>query len=127
MNLNQITLPVCDIEKANHFYLTLGFTQIVKSPHYSRFECANKATFSLLLTDDEFTNGAVIYFESDDLKRWVESLKAKGIEFDTEIIELRYLWHEAKLTDPSGNQIKLYWAGDNRLNPPWRVNINFDV
>ncbi|OUS72115.1 glyoxalase [Pseudoalteromonas sp. A601] len=127
MNLNQITLPVCDIEKANHFYLTLGFTQIVKSPHYSRFECANKATFSLLLTDDEFTNGAVIYFESDDLKRWVESLKAKGIEFDTEIIEQRYLWHEAKLTDPSGNQIKLYWAGDNRLNPPWRVNINFDV
>ncbi|MFY8328656.1 VOC family protein [Pseudoalteromonas sp. ZZD1] len=127
MNLNQITLPVTDIEKANQFYLTLGFTQIVKSPHYSRFECANKATFSLLLTDDEFINGAVIYFESDDLKRWVESLKAKGIEFDTEINEQRYLWHEAKLTDPSGNQIKLYWAGENRLTPPWRVDINFDV
>lgn len=127
MNLNQITLPVTDIEKANHFYLTLGFTQIVKSPHYSRFECANKATFSLLLTNEPFSNGAIIYFESEDLEKWVASIKAKGIEFDTEIIEQRYLWHEAKLTDPSGNKIKLYWAGDNRLNPPWRVDINFDM
>ena len=25
------------------------------------------------------------------------------------------------LLDPSGNKIKLYWAGENRLNPPWRV------
>ena len=127
MNLNQITLPVTDIAKANHFYLTLGFTLIVKSPHYSRFECPNKATFSLLLTDEQFFNGAVIYFESDNLNQWVESIKAKGIEFDTEIIEQHYLWHEAKLTDPSGNQIKLYWAGENRLNPPWRVDINFDM
>lgn len=69
MNLNQITLPVTDIEKANHFYLTLGFTQIVKSPHYSRFECANNATFSLLLTNDTFSNGAIIYFESEDLEK----------------------------------------------------------
>lgn len=127
MNLNQITLPVTDIEKANHFYLTLGFTQIVKSPHYSRFECANNATFSLLLTNDTFSNGAIIYFESEDLEKWVASLKAKGIEFNTEVIVQRYLWHEAKLTDPSGNQIKLYWAGHNRLNPPWRVDINFAV
>ena len=68
MNLNQITLPVTDIEKANQFYLAMGFTQIVKTDHYSRFECANKATFSLLLTDDAFSNGAVIYFESEELE-----------------------------------------------------------
>ncbi|NMM40029.1 VOC family protein [Pseudoalteromonas arctica] len=123
MNLNQITLPVTDIEKANQFYLAMGFAQIVKTDHYSRFECANKATFSLLLTDKQFINGAVIYFESDNLNQWIESLKAKGIEFDTEIIEQCYLWREAKLIDPSGNQIKLYWAGENRLNPPWRVEI----
>jgi len=127
MNLNQITLPVTDIEKANHFYLTLGFTQIVKTAHYSRFECANTATLSLVLTDDTFSNGAVIYFESEELEKWVASLKAKGIEFDTEIIERRYLWHEAKLTDPSRNKIKLYRAGENRLTPPWRVDINFNV
>lgn len=124
MNLNQITLPVTDIEKANAFYLTLGFTQIVKTPHYSRFECANHATFSLVLTNSVFSHGATIYFESNTLTEWVELLKAKGIKFDTEIIEQRYLWREAKLTDPSGNLIKLYWAGGNRLNPPWRVDIS---
>ncbi len=127
MNLNQITLPVTNIEKANHFYLTLGFTQIVKSPHYSRFECANKATFSLVLADHAVTNSAVIYFECDDLNQRVKSLKAKGIKFDTEIVEQRYLWQEVKLKDPSGNMIKLYWAGENRLNPPWRVDISAEL
>jgi hypothetical protein len=34
---------------------------------------------------------------------------------------MSYLWREAVLHDPSGNKIKLYWAGENRLNPPWRV------
>lgn len=33
----------------------------------------------------------------------------------------RWLWREARLPDPSGNVICLYWAGVNRLNPPWRV------
>jgi len=38
--------------------------------------------------------------------------------------EKSYLWREAILKDPSGNKIKLYWAGENRLNPPWRVDIS---
>ena len=33
----------------------------------------------------------------------------------------RWLWREARLVDPSGNVICLYHAGENRLNPPWRV------
>ncbi|MBE0376315.1 VOC family protein [Pseudoalteromonas prydzensis] len=123
MNLNQITLPVTNIEKANQFYLAMGFTQIVKTDHYSRFECANKATFSLLLTDDAFSNGAVIYFESEELDKWVACLKAKGFTFESDITEQRYLWREALLKDPSDNKIKLYWAGSNRLDPPWRVEI----
>lgn len=123
MNLNQITLPVTNIEKANQFYLAMGFTQIVKTDHYSRFECANKATFSLLLTDDAFSNGAVIYFESEELDKWVACLKAKGFKFESGITEQRYFWREALLKDPSDNKIKLYWAGSNRLDPPWRVEI----
>jgi len=27
----------------------------------------------------------------------------------------------AESVDPSGNVVCLYHAGDNRLNPPWRV------
>lgn len=65
--------------------------------------------------------GAIIYFEHEKLDEWVGALKQAGIEFDQEPADQAYLWREAVLHDPSGNKIKLYWAGDNRLNPPWRV------
>ena len=45
----------------------------------------------------------------------------KGIEIDQDPTDMNYLWREAIIHDPSGNKIKLYWAGENRLNPPWRV------
>lgn len=127
MNLNQVTLPVYDMPQAVHFYLTLGFILIVDTPHYARFECPiGEATFSLSL-EDELSKGfgkgagAIIYFENEKLDEWVSSLKQAGIEFDQEPTDQAYLWREAILHDPSGNKIKLYWAGDNRLNPPWRV------
>lgn len=123
MNLNQVTLPVKHMSDANRFYLTLGFTQIVDTPHYARFECPNgKASFSLVLEEEQFSNGAVIYFEHEKLDEWVEQLKSQGICFYQEAEDKSYLWREAILFDPSGNKIKLYWAGENRLNPPWRVN-----
>ncbi|WP_223671204.1 VOC family protein [Kangiella shandongensis] len=122
MNLNQVTLPVKDMEQAVAFYLKLGFTQIVDSPHYARFECPEgDSTFSLSLEDNDFSNGATIYFEHEALEEWVKELQAKGVAFEQLPTEQRYLWKEAILKDPSGNKIKLYWAGDNRLNPPWRV------
>ncbi len=124
MNLNQITLPVNDVELANEFYLRLGFTQIVSSVHYSRFSCpASGSTFSLMLEDKEFSNGAVIYFEYEQLDDWVEKLIKPGMIFDQLPKNKPYLWREAICCDPSGNKIKLYWAGVNRLNPPWRVEI----
>ncbi len=124
MNLNQVTLPVKQIDEANEFYLKLGFTQIVKNPHYSRFSCPEgDATFSLSLFSGEFKNNAVIYFEHENLAEWVKTLQSQGIVFDQEPVDESYLWQEAILRDPSGNKIKLYWAGKNRLNPPWRVNI----
>ncbi|MFC6633189.1 VOC family protein [Microbulbifer taiwanensis] len=122
MNLNQVTLPVTDMETATGFYRLMGFVQIVDTPHYARFECPDGgATFSLALTDEPFVNGSVIYFEHTELDELVAELKAKGLEFEQEPTAMRYLWREAVLRDPSGNKIKLYWAGENRLNPPWRV------
>lgn len=38
MNLNQITLPVTDMQAAVNFYLQLGMTQIVDTPHYARLK-----------------------------------------------------------------------------------------
>ncbi|GAA5141693.1 VOC family protein [Thalassotalea piscium] len=122
MNLNQVTLPVDNMNKATRFYLALGFTQIVDTEHYARFQCpVGNATFSLLLETAPFTNGAVIYFEHEALDDWVNKLKSRGIKFVQEPTEQRYLWREAVLFDPSGNKVKLYWAGENRINPPWRV------
>ena len=92
-------------------------------PHYARFECSQgDATFSLLLTEQPLHNTSVIYFEYQQLDQWVDELLAKGIEFDTMPEDKPYLWREATLRDPSNNQIKLYWAGENRRYPPWRVS-----
>jgi len=122
MNLNQVTLPVADMEAAASFYRKLGFTQIVDTPHYARFECpGGDATFSLSLEAGPYRNGATIYFEHDKLDEWVAELESRGIEFAQAPTDQTWLWREAILFDPSGNKIKLYRAGENRHNPPWRV------
>lgn len=122
MNLNQVTLPVNDMENSTKFYRDLGFTQIVDTPHYARFECPEgDSTFSLSLESSKILCGTVIYFEHEQLDDWVNELKVKGFNFDQEPIDQSYLWREAILHDPSGHKIKLYWAGENRINPPWRV------
>jgi predicted enzyme related to lactoylglutathione lyase len=123
MNLNQVTLTIKNMEESVNFYKTLGFTQIVAEDHYSRFECTEgNSTFSLYLGDPDSQSNSVIYFEHEQLDDLVKSLKSKGIEFLQEPTDKGHLWREAMLTDPAGNEIKLYWAGENRINPPWRVN-----
>lgn len=124
MNLNQITVPSLDVEKAISFYETLGLRLIVKSlPHYARFECPDgNSTFSLHQTDQlPEGDGVYVYFECEDLDERVEYLKMKGIQFDLEPTDQRWLWREARLKDIDGNQLILYYAGENRLNPPWRI------
>ena len=122
MELNQITLPVKDMDAAVNFYLKLGFTQIVDTPHYSRFSCPEgNSTFSLSLETEEFENRSVIYFEHEELDELCADLSRSGIQLEQLPTEQRYLWKEAILKDPSGNKIKLYRAGENRLNPPWKV------
>jgi catechol 2,3-dioxygenase-like lactoylglutathione lyase family enzyme len=125
VNLNQVTLPVKDMARATEFYRTMGFLQIVESPYYARFECTEgESTFSLSLDSSDVENTSVIYFEHEDLDGLVKSLKEKGLVFDQDPTHMRYLWREAILHDPSGNKIKLYWAGENRLNPPWRLELH---
>ena len=122
MNLNQVTIPATDMEESAAFYRKLGFTQIVDSPHYARFECPEgDATFSLSLKDSAAPDGFAIYFEHEALDEWVDELMTKGVEFEHPPRDERYLWREARLRDPAGNQVILYWAGENRKNPPWRV------
>ena len=48
-------------------------------------------------------------------------LVEKGIEFEELSNDKRWLWREARLKDVDGNQLILFFAGENRLNPPWRL------
>ncbi|WP_298239080.1 VOC family protein [uncultured Algibacter sp.] len=125
MDLNQITIPSLDVARATEFYKTLGLHLIVDAiPRYVRFECPNgDSTFSIHKVEAIPNNSGIsIYFENDNLDVLVEELQQKGIVF-TELTEDKsWLWREAHLQDPDGNNIILYYAGKNRKNPPWRIN-----
>jgi catechol 2,3-dioxygenase-like lactoylglutathione lyase family enzyme len=123
MNLNQITISSSNLELAIPFYQTLGLKLIVKSPHYARFECPDgNSTFSIQQVEQlSAGNGIHIYFECDDLDQRVQDLTQKGIHFDELPNDKVWLWREAHLKDLDGNHLILYFAGDNRLNPPWKL------
>lgn len=123
MNLNQVTAPTLDVQKSIAFYQTLGLKLIVKSPHYARFECPDgDATFSVHQVEKlPKGEGISIYFECKQLDAEVDELLKKGINFYELPNEKSWLWREARLKDPDNNQIILFYAGDNRKNPPWRI------
>lgn len=125
MNLNQVTLPTTDIERSVRFYRDVGFTLIVFSPpRYARFECPDgDATFSLHAVDRLASQtGVVVYFECSDLDARVSHLLTLGFQFTKLPTDERWLWREARIADPSGNTICLFWAGANRKHPPWRFS-----
>lgn len=123
MHLNQVTLPSADVARGAAFYRELGLRQIVASyPKYARFECPGGTTLSLHVSErPPGPTGAVIYFECEDLDARVAALKQQGVAFTAEPVDQPWLWREAYLHDPDGNVICLYRAGENRLNPPWRL------
>ncbi len=123
MNMNQVTLPALNIVESVTFYIQLGLKQIVDSEHYARFECPDgDATFSIHVADESKLGGSsAIYFEHEELDFLCERLKDEGLEFSQMPQDESWLWREAWLDDPSGNAICLYWAGENRKTPPWRV------
>ena len=124
MNLNQITIPSRDLEKSLNFYEQLGLKLIVNAlPRYLRFLCRDgNSTFSVHLQEElPKGNGIVVYFESEDLDKEVNRLLALGLVFEELPSDKSWLWREARIKDPDCNQIILFWAGENRINPPWRI------
>lgn len=124
MNLNQVTLAAIDLDASVKFYQLLGLTLIVDTPHYARFECPNgDSTFSLHKAEPPMAEPSfLIYFECENLDQTVTEIQEKGISFSKEPTDESWLWREARLSDPSGNPICLFWGAENRKNPPWRVN-----
>lgn len=124
MNLNQVTVPVSDIERSINFYENLGLKLIVVDLfHYARFECPDgDATFSLHQVQESQKESSIwLYFEVQNLDDHVQALLKKGITFEELPNDKSWLWRESRLKDPDNNQIILYFAGDNRKYPPWRL------
>lgn len=118
---NQVTVPAEDIAASEHFYRLLGLTQIVSTPgKYARFESECGATFSLE-RPEKMGARAVVYFECADLDLTVSYLQSQGVSVTQQPVDERWGWREARLTDPSGNPVCLYQAGEMRRFPPWRL------
>jgi catechol 2,3-dioxygenase-like lactoylglutathione lyase family enzyme len=126
MNLNQVTIPSLNVEKAIAFYQLLGLKLIVSAlPRYARLECpSGDATFSIHQVEELAKGGAgiTVYFENDDLDNYVAALERKGVAFDELPVDQPWLWREARLKDPDNNQLVIYYAGTNRKDPPWKIN-----
>lgn len=125
MNLNQITVPVLNVSEAINFYKLLGLNLIVEAlPYYARFLCPEgNSTFSLHSLDAlPKGEGVCVYFENNDLDNYVNQLLDKGIKFDELPNDKNWLWREARLKDIDGNQLILFYAGENRINPPWKLD-----
>jgi predicted enzyme related to lactoylglutathione lyase len=125
MNLNQVTVPATNIPRSIAFYQILGLKLIVHTnDDYARFECpGGDATFSLhrVLAPSAETNGIWVYFEVANVDETIESIKKQGVQVEAEPVDQTWLWREARIRDPDGNQIIVYSAGKNRKNPPWRL------
>lgn len=125
MQLHQVTLPALYVAQSVEFYRGLGLRLIVSAlPRYVRFECPDGgSTFSLhQVSERSVPSGVVVYFECENLDARVNDLREQGCFFTQEPTDEIWLWREARLVDPSGNVICLYWAGPNRRHPPWRVS-----
>jgi catechol 2,3-dioxygenase-like lactoylglutathione lyase family enzyme len=126
MRFNHVTLIVADLERSKRFYRTLGLKQIVDSPpRYARFVLPEgDATLSVEVVDEGRAgppDRAQLFFECDDLDERVAALKRKGLLFQQDPTDMFYLWREARLRDPDGHELRLYHAGKNRLDPPWKL------
>ena len=120
-HLNQITLGATDYAASVTFYRALGLHQIVDSRDngYARFEADNGATLSIHL--GQGTGGAMAYLECADLDARVSALASDGFLFDQMPQDESWGWREARLCDPAGNVICLYFGGEIRRYPPWRM------
>jgi catechol 2,3-dioxygenase-like lactoylglutathione lyase family enzyme len=126
MRFNHVTLDVADLERSKAFYGALGLVQIVDSPpRYARFVLPEGgATLSVEVMGDRPgrpADRAQLFFECDALDETVAALKGRGVVFEQDPTDMFYLWREARLRDPDGHELRLYFAGENRLNPPWRL------
>ncbi len=50
-------------------------------------------------------------------------MRQSGFEFTSGPADTNWLWREARLFDPYGNEICFSYADENRRNPPCRMPV----
>ena len=123
MRLNQVTVGSTDIVRAEAFYRSFGLELIVRNSHYLRFACPDGgSTFSVdLVTGVDDDEQVTVYFEVDDVDAAYDRLRHNGMVFEHPPRDMPWLWREARLRDPDRHRLCIFHAGDNRVNPPWRL------
>ncbi|KQN93914.1 phosphomethylpyrimidine kinase [Sphingomonas sp. Leaf231] len=117
---NQVTLPARDHRASLAFYRLLGLDLIVDSDErYARFESDGGTTLSIEAADG--SGGTRVYLEVADLDGAVARLRSAGMVVG-DPVPRRWGWREARLSDPAGNPLCLYTAGESRRFPPWRLS-----
>jgi catechol 2,3-dioxygenase-like lactoylglutathione lyase family enzyme len=125
VRLNHVTLAARDVERSARFYAQLGLTPIVADyPDYARLLAPQgDTTLSLHRAQHHSPEScASIHFEVEDVDGTAQRLKQAGVTFVCDPVDQPYLWREAILLDPDGHRVFIYHAGENRLDPPWRVS-----
>lgn len=123
MQLNHATLPAHNYDASIAFYTALGLHQIVAAPpRYARFEMEGGATLSIEITPDARAGTAEIFLHCDDVDADFAAAASRGLAFDHAPRDETYLWRCARITDPAGNHIILFHAGQNQRFPPWRLD-----
>lgn len=55
------------------------------------------------------------------LDAYAAGLRLKGVAVAEGPIDRSWLWRDARVFDPDGHEWMLFFAGKNKLDPPWRV------
>jgi catechol 2,3-dioxygenase-like lactoylglutathione lyase family enzyme len=124
MRLSHATLFVSDLARSRAFYLRLGFTLVVDEAHYCRFIVGGDTTLSIEKRENVKAGGADfgIEFESAAaLDGEITRLAAAGVEIAETPVGRSWLWRDARVVDPDGHELLYFFAGQNKLDPPWRV------
>lgn len=126
MRMNQVTIATLDMAKTVEFYQNLGCEKIVDEEQYSRMLAPDGVnTFSFVKVDEiADTSVCDLYFEfdsADELDEKVAAFQAQDFADFSDPIDQNWLWRESHVIDPSGFTVVLYYAGENRIFPPWGV------
>lgn len=129
VRLSHVTLQASDIARSRAFYLALGFELIVDEAHYCRFlarvdEGPGDETLSIEHHAPPIRPAAQLGLEFSSaaaLDAFVAALPGRGVAVAEGPIDRTWLWRDARVFDPDGHEWMLFFAGPNKLDPPWRV------